>query len=299
MLRWNRRQAAVACLAGAALVVAGCSSSSPPSSESASPPPTGATLPGPASIALSEMPSGNATLTWDSNTSLVTVQVQAHGFTPGSSHAMHIHPGTCADQSGPPSIPFPDLTAGAGGNVLQTAVSGKVPAGIPPHSYLNIHLAPNAQLGSPTDVSFTPIACADIPSGTPAAGPVVVHLQVPPQHGNSPNGTANIGYDAATHTVHAEVRASGLPPNSAHAAHIHAGSCDAQGPVVYSLPDLQSDDMGNATSTTTIDDVQSAPPAAGWYVNVHMGSSSQIMGNDNSPTLLFAPILCGDVRAGG
>lgn len=31
-----------------------------------------------------------------------------HGsFTPSSSHAMHIHPGTCAEQTQPPSVPFP------------------------------------------------------------------------------------------------------------------------------------------------------------------------------------------------
>ena len=37
-----------------------------------------------------------------------------------------------------------------------------------------------------------------------------------------------------------------------------------------------------------------APPASGWYVNVHLGSSSQIQQN-GQPTLYFQPIICGNI----
>ncbi len=240
------------------------------------------------------MPTGTARLSWDPTTKLITAAVDMHGFTPSSSHAMHIHPGTCAEQTQPPSVPFPDISADAGGAVTQSVVS-QAPGSIPSGSYLNIHLAPNAQLGAPTDVSFTPIACADIPAGTPPTGPVTLKVQAPPQHGQIPRGTATLAYNSTNHTLRVEVTASGLPPNSAHAAHIHAGSCVAQGAVVYPLPDLRANASGDASITTTIDNVNSAPPTTGWYVNVHRGPMSQILSGD-SPTLLFAPILCGDVR---
>ncbi|MDT7716142.1 MAG: hypothetical protein QOH09_2134 [Pseudonocardiales bacterium] len=284
------RHAAVCLAAAGALISAACSNSS--GTSSSSPPSGGHSLP---VIQLADMPTGTATLSWSPATTLITTTVDMHGFTPSSSHAMHIHPGTCADQTQPPSVPFPDISAGAGGAVHQSVVSAPVPSGIPRGSYLNIHLAPSAQLGAPTEVSFTPIACADIPAGTPPTGPVTLKLQTPPQHGQIPQGTAMLAYNGTTHSLEVEIKARGLPPNSAHAAHIHSGSCIAQGAVLYPLPDLQANASGDASVTTAVNNVNSAPPATGWYVNVHMGPMSQIL-NGNSPTLLFAPILCGDGR---
>ncbi|MEV0945622.1 CHRD domain-containing protein [Rhodococcus sp. NPDC049939] len=241
------------------------------------------------------MPTGTASLSWDPDTMQVTAAIDMRGFTPNSSHAMHIHPGTCADQSQPPSVPFPDILADASGVVQQTVVSEAVPEGIPTDSYLNIHLAPSAELGSPGDVSFTPIACGDIPAGTAATGPADLEMQTPPSDGHTPQGTATLTYNADQQTLGVEVSASGLQPDSAHAVHVHSGSCAAQGDVVYPLPDMQADGSGEATVSTTIDNVDSAPPASGWYVNVHMGSSDEVTDSDGNPTMLFAPILCGDV----
>ncbi|AOW91929.1 hypothetical protein BFN03_02365 [Rhodococcus sp. WMMA185] len=240
------------------------------------------------------MPTGTASLSWDPDTMEITATIDMHGFTPNSSHAMHIHPGTCANQTQPPSVPFPDISADADGAVQQTVVSDPVPEGIPTESYLNIHLAPSAELGAPTDVSFTPISCADIPADTTSAGPADLDMQTPPLEGQTPRGTATLNYNSDDRTLGVEVDVTGLQPDSTHAVHVHSGSCAAQGDVVYPVPDLQADESGSATSTTTIDDVDSPPPATGWYVNVHMGASDQIADN-GTPTMLFAPILCGDV----
>jgi hypothetical protein len=92
-----------------------------------------------------------------------------------------------------------------------------------------------------------------------------------------------------------EVNASGLPPNSAHAVHIHSGTCRAQGDVLYPLPDLRTDGAGQGSVTTTVNNVNDGPPDTGWYVNLHMGSMTQIL-SDNKPTLLFAPVLCADAK---
>jgi hypothetical protein len=258
-------------------------------------PPSAAAPAGAQPVQLSAAPTGTVTLSWDPNSKHITAAVDMHGFTPSSSHAMHIHPGSCANQTQPPSVPFPDLSADPAGAARQSVVSGPVPAGIPNGSYVNIHLAPSAQLGSPTDVSFTPIACADIPSGTPAAGPVTLTTHAPPRNGQTPAGTAELAYHNGDHTLRVEVKATGLPPNTAHAVHIHSGTCAAQGPVLYPVPDLKADSSGNGSVTATISSVTTAPPPTGWYVNVHFGPMSQILTGAGQPTLLFAPILCGNV----
>jgi hypothetical protein len=51
---------------------------------------------------------------------------------------------------------------------------------------------------------------------------------------------------------------------------------------------------GAAETTTVIQHVDQAPPASGWYINVHLGSSSQIEQN-GKPTLYFQPIICGNI----
>jgi hypothetical protein len=221
------------------------------------------------------MPSGTATLSWDPNTKRITAAMNASGFTPGAGHAMHLYPGSCAGQNEAPSARFSDISANAGGDIRQSVVSQPTPGGIPPGAYLTIHLAPGGQLGGVGQVSFTPIACAQIPPGTRPAGPVTLRLVPPP--GSTPSGSAQLAYDGVHHTLHVAVRVSGLTPNTTHAVHIHDGSCQAQGAVRYGLPDLHADAQGNAALAAEVGNVTGAPPASGWSINVHFGSSTQIL----------------------
>lgn len=315
------------------LVLAACSTSTKPSAHPSS---TGAASPGASmgatttatALTLQQMPTGTATLTWDPTTKVITASVNMIGFTPGSAHAMHIHTGSCLNQVNPPVIPFPDITASSTGAVSETVKSNAVAGGIPASGYLNIHLAPGATLGNPGSTSFTPIACADLPTGTatPGApmgtatpmgtaspyatatamgatstagvasktGPVTLTMHALPQPGQHPSATATDSYDATAHTLTVDLNATGLPANTGHAVHIHSGSCTAQGPVVYPLNDLMADASGNASGTSTVTAVMTAPPASGWYLNIHMGSSATILSNGN-PTLVFQPILCVDL----
>jgi Cu/Zn superoxide dismutase len=289
-----RKQTLVAAgLAAVALTGAACSAG-----QQAPATPTWAPLSAgqPISVPLTAVPAGTVTLNWDQSTERITATLAMYGFTPDSKHAMHIHPGTCADQSQPPSVPFSDISADASGDVNQRVASvAAAPQGIPANSYVNIHLAPMASLGNPGDVSFTPIACADIPAGTPAAGPVILKVRTPGPQG-VPAGSASVRYDGTAHSLNVQVNVTGLPPNTAHAAHIHTGSCVKQGDVAYPLPDLQADASGHATLTSTVNNVKSAPPASGWYLNLHFGPMSQILDAAGQPTMLFAPILCGDIK---
>jgi CHRD domain len=228
------------------------------------------------------------------NTSAAGAATIHANLTPPSAHAMDIHPGTCAAQNQPPSVPFPDITADSAGAVVhQTVTSTPAPAGIP-NGALSIHLAPSSELGRPGQLGYTPIACADIPAATPAAGPVTLPLRAAPTNQTTPAGTVTLTYDPTHHSLHVDLTATGLPAKSAHTAHIHSGACTAQGPVVHPLPDLQADGHGSASLSKSIDKVTQPPPPTGLYVNVHRGPAAEILDN-NQPTLLFAPILCANV----
>jgi hypothetical protein len=155
--------------------------------------------------------------------------------------------------------------------------------------YINVHNGPGL---SPSD-QFLPIVCNDLSLSTISATSTS-SLQVPltaapgSSASESASGTAQLTLSGNTLTV--KLTLSGLAPNSAHAAHIHAGSCESQGPVVHPLQNVVADASGNADVTTTIQNVSSIP-SSGWYVNVHYST-------DLSTQTGFNPIACGDVTVG-
>jgi hypothetical protein len=107
----------------------------------------------------------------------------------------------------------------------------------------------------------------------------------------TPAGTASLSYNAAAQTLTVTVNASGLTPGK-HAAHIHFGSCQNQGPVVYMLMDLTANSVGKIVNETRVlTGVTSAIPVNGWYLNIHQGNSNNILRN-GAPTILFRPLLC-------
>ena len=264
----------------------GCSSSSTSNSSASSAPSTSASGHALPTITLANMPSGTATVSWDPSTMSITAAIDMVGFTPSSGHAMHLHPGTCADQSQPPSVPFPTLppTPAGSSNRARSAPGSRrhthrVVSEHPPHPDGGTRRTHRRELHLDR-VRRHPRGDAGHRTGNAAGSGAA-------QHEHTPQGTATLTYDSTQHTLGVEVHATGLPPGSAHAVHLHSGSCSAQGAVVHPVPDLQADDAGEATTTTTIGNVDAPPPATGWYVNVHMGPMSEIL-DGGAPTLLFA-----------
>jgi plastocyanin len=87
------------------------------------------------------------------------------------------------------------------------------------------------------------------------------------------------------------VNVSGLAPNSVHPEHIHLGTCDAGGPILYPLNNLTAGPDGTASSVTGIN----GPPTLliasdSWFIKVHAGPT--MAGNGSNP------ISCGDVVYG-
>ena len=114
----------------------------------------------------------------------------------------------------------------------------------------------------------------------------------------TPRGRAAISYNAQRHTLRVTVQAGGLTPGP-HAAHIHLGSCQSQGPVKYMLGDLVANRHGRIAHAVRVFTHVTAPvPARGWYLNIHQGNSGDILRN-GQPTIFFRPLLCANIRGSG
>ncbi len=109
--------------------------------------------------------SGTATLTAVGNTTTVSLSVS--GFAPNTSHATHIHTGTCANPGGI-VIDLPTLTADASGAASATAtVNASLASLMDGNHIIQTHVTSGANFGAG-------VACGDIPvtavaAATPAA----------------------------------------------------------------------------------------------------------------------------------
>ena len=105
---------------------------------------------------------------------------------------------------------------------------------------------------------------------------------------HTPRGTTFLSWDPKSENLTVTITLFGLAANSTHPAHIHAGDCDDNGPIVYPLNNVVADAAGRATTTTVIPEVEGGIPNGAWYVNVHNGPGL-------SPAAQFDPIACGNV----
>lgn len=234
---------------------------------------------------LVHQPVGTADLTYNPSAKTLNVKVNLTGLAPNSDHAAHIHNGSCGS-SGSVVHALNTITANGKGVASLDQTIDNVSSEIPGSGWdINVHN------GTGTDqYSSMSIACANIkPQSTSTSAGQTQTAHVTFGDGEGPSqaasGKATLAIQGGKLLV--TITMSGLEPTSKHAAHIHTGTCASQGDIVHPLNDVTADGSGNATSTTTIDNV-SAIPSGGWYVNVHRGT------NMNSP-IDFDPIACGNV----
>ncbi len=236
---------------------------------------------------LNHSPIGTSDLTWDATKQTLTVKVDLSGLAPNSTHPEHIHTGTCKS-SGAVLYPLKPLIANALGVATSETTITEVKDGIPASGWsINVHNGPNL---SP-DIQFAPIACGNITNATASTKSnqsVHVTLGDSTAANESASGTAQLSIAGGKLTV--KVTLSGLAANSTHIAHIHTGTCDAQGKVLYPLTSIVANSNGNGTSTTIVDHVSSLP-ANSWYVNVHQAATMNDLGTQTG----FDPIACGNI----
>jgi predicted DNA-binding protein with PD1-like motif len=105
---------------------------------------------------------------------------------------------------------------------------------------------------------------------------------------HAPSGVADLTWNPQSKELNVKFSLIGLVPKSVHPAHIHLGTCNSNGKVIYPLHEIVADDKGAATETTTIADVVNGIPSSGWSINVHNGPAL-------STSDQYLPIACGDV----
>jgi len=241
-------------------------------------------------LTLHAMPQGTATLDKASDGTL-QAQVNVTGLTPGSQHLVEID----RPNSSTPAVEFQTLTADSTGAANVTLSSTSPASEIPADGRFVIRLGVSTNDFNRNALAAEPIA---------ESGPLswgydesrqfqlnAVDVNANGQSQGQLTGDATVSYDASAQTITVTVNASGLTPG-AHAAHIHSGSCQAQGSVLYMLMDFQADSDGNIVNQTrTVTGVTAMPASGTWYLNLHQGDSNSILDN-GVPTLSFRPLLC-------
>jgi hypothetical protein len=239
-------------------------------------------MPNTAYLQLQAMPSGTVSFGTDGSGHL-TATVNAFGLTPGSSHTVQLRLGNTVVTQ------FSTLTANSVGQAsatLDSTFSGSAPNGSR-LVVLNGVKAQNAVSGEV--IAETPDVNEGGPTGTLPLTGIVFNSQ-----GTGfgiPAGAASVTYSPSAKTLTVNVTASGVTPGF-HAAHIHLGSCQSQGPVQYMLNDFTANSSGQIVNETRhVTGVTSGIPATGWYLNLHQGTSQNILKN-GQPTIFFRPLLC-------
>jgi probable HAF family extracellular repeat protein len=236
-------------------------------------------------LTFESMPYGTVTFGQSSGGDL-TVTPDMAGLTPGSAHAVQlVLPGSASPVS------FSTLTANSVGQAdatLDSTYTGSIPSG-------SMLVVRNGTTTSHIDSE--PIAETAALSGVPSSAVTLTAVEVSTagvSYG-TPQGTATITYNPHAQTLTVVVNASGLTPG-AHAAHVHIGSCESQGPVEYMLMDFRASSAGQIVNETrTVSDVTTPIPPSGWYLNLHQGNHSNILTSSGTPTIFFRPLLCSDI----
>jgi hypothetical protein len=255
-------------------------------------------------IPLVHDPVGTAILTWQpdhtgNDTGTLKVTVSVTGLAPSSptmqsTHPEHIHMGTCASNPmGPIIYKLNPLVADTQGRATRTTVIPGVKNGIPAHGwYVNIHNGPQLDPKNATDLQNRAITCGTV-SNTRTQQTVHVALVTTMDPDEAVSGTASIRISG--HKVVIDLIIHGLISGSiqkTHMAHIHAGTCQSQGSVVYSLNPVLVDTQGNGKSETTITpkSIQNFTTSL-LYINVHEAATM----NGLTTQTGFNPIACGNI----
>jgi hypothetical protein len=234
-------------------------------------------------LTLKPMPYGTVTFSRGHGGHL-TVRLDMAGLTPGSAHAVQL----MRPRSATP-VSFGTLTANRVGEADATLNSAHT-GGIPSGTMLVIRNGTTSG-GVPGE----PIAEAAARVPSPAVKITAAEVSPTGVSYGTPQGTATITYNPDARTLTVVVNASGLTPG-AHAAHIHTGSCQSQGPVKYMLMDYLANAHGKIVNESrTVSDVKTPIPPSGWYFNLHEGTHTNILSSNGMPTIFFRPLLCSPI----
>lgn len=255
-------------------------------------------------IPLRSMPRASARF-FEADNGDLAVKLKVTGVTPGSAHSIDIEKGhgPTTFRLGADVVPAATVQANATGQISQTVNLGR-PARRLPRGPLTFTLrqgvTANVMDGGSNPLAVQGLASTQLPRHIGRHGTSRT-LRPVSESGNPLRGWASYSYNAnnpnsATgQSVTVTIKASGFVPGTAHAAHVHSGTCAAQGGVVVMLPDLKADAHGRISATDTVPVTQQ--PQGPLYINIHEGDMNTILDAAGNPTLAFRPLLCGDVSS--
>ena len=129
-----------------------------------------------------------------------------------------------------------------------------------------------AACGSPSQAISPSPSPSPVQNGaSPSAGVLVFSIDGK-KYGTSAVGTITLTHQQKPFML--EVKIHGLAADSQHVSHIHGGSCQQPGGIIFGLNLVVADATGIADTRTQVN--ASYPPASGhWYVVVHAGADMQ------------------------
>jgi hypothetical protein len=233
---------------------------------------------------LTKAPTGQAHLTYDPNTLTLSIQTTLTTLAPNSQHMMNLRSGNCVS-TGPVIVALPNVTADAAGNVNTTSSQSVQPATQPSSGW---YVEVTNGVGSSSFDTLN-LVCADITSVQGGAGqPQNANIQFTQGVGPSMNASGKATFTLNQTQLTVVLTMQGIESGATVPAFVIQGTCQNQtNQQVIGLQPLTADSSGNATSTTVISNVPSAPSTA-WYVVVRRGTST-------TSALDLAPIACGPV----
>ncbi len=197
------------------------------------------------------------------------VGITMFGLTPGSVHTVTLH-----------GNPIGTLTANATGQAFASFTAKSIPGG---SKVMILDAGPG-----------TTVIAQTCPLGNGNGSYKLNAIEAGFPQG-SLQGHATLVYDPNAKTITVTLNASGFTPG-AHAAHIHIGSCQSQGPVKYMFTDFTADSHGNIyNQTRAVTGVTSVMLNGGWFLNLHQGNSNDILSKAGQPTIFFRPLLCANI----
>lgn len=114
-----------------------------------------------------------------------------------------------------------------------------------------------------------------------------MHVKLRQQAFSGASGIATLTYNSATKMSTVKVTVNHLEPGSSHPAHIHAGKCTSNGPVLVALETIKANKMGTGSSTTTF---QGSMMHKAAYINVHLGPGLALT--------QYTVLACGELGTG-
>ena len=130
------------------------------------------------------------------------------------------------------------------------------------------------------------VASAPARAATHGNAASAMHVQLRAQAFSGVTGSATLTYNSSTGMTTVKVSVQHLEPGSVHPAHIHAGKCTTNGPVLAALAPVKANAAGVGKAMTVVTGSFAGKQA---YINIHLGPGLSLT--------QYTVLACGELGA--